>query len=305
MIIVVATLDFADREARDKAVTITAPIQWATRVEEPGCQAYCFAADPSVDTRIQVYELWDDEASLAAHFQHPNYDAMRAALQGQGIVGTANRMFLVARDEPVYGPQGQIRDRFFVDSPGDCRLTEPWPPSSTSTPTWCSRRPSVGRAATAPSSAVDDAGVPSFRVGTYAMKPMGYRGSVFMDVDKRLRLMDRSGIDRQLLSPNPLTFFHGIEAERRHLVLSRPQRRHGRARGPAPGSVPGRHRPADAGRRRLHRRADPGGPGARPRRALRRHRLRLRARRQPARRPLPRPRRARRAAVPPPGVVGR
>jgi aminocarboxymuconate-semialdehyde decarboxylase len=64
-----------------------------------------------------------------------------------------------------------------------------------------------------PELAVDDAGVPSFRVGTYAMKPMGYRGSVFMDVDKRLRLMDRSGIDRQLLSPNPLTFFHGIEAE--------------------------------------------------------------------------------------------
>jgi heme-degrading monooxygenase HmoA len=64
-----------------------------------------------------VYELWDDEASLAAHFQHPNYHAMRAALQGQGIVGTANRMFLVARDEPVYGPQGQIRDRFFVDAP--------------------------------------------------------------------------------------------------------------------------------------------------------------------------------------------
>jgi hypothetical protein len=42
---------------------------------------------------------------------------MRTALQGQGIVGTANRMFLVARDEPVYGPQGQIRDRFFVDAP--------------------------------------------------------------------------------------------------------------------------------------------------------------------------------------------
>jgi aminocarboxymuconate-semialdehyde decarboxylase len=63
-----------------------------------------------------------------------------------------------------------------------------------------------------PELAVDEAGVSYFRVGTYAMKPMGYRGSVFMDVDKRLRLMDRSGIDRQLLSPNPLTFFHGIDA---------------------------------------------------------------------------------------------
>jgi quinol monooxygenase YgiN len=112
---VTATLDFADRSARDDAVAATAPIQLATRTEEAGCQAYCFAADPSVDHRIQVYELWDDEASLAAHFTHPNYDAMRAALQGRGIVGTANRMFLVSRDEPVYGPNGEIRDRFFLD----------------------------------------------------------------------------------------------------------------------------------------------------------------------------------------------
>jgi aminocarboxymuconate-semialdehyde decarboxylase len=44
------------------------------------------------------------------------------------------------------------------------------------------------------------------------MKGMPYRGSLFMDADKRLRLMDRAGIDRQVLSPNPLTFFHGIEA---------------------------------------------------------------------------------------------
>lgn len=58
----------------------------------------------------------------------------------------------------------------------------------------------------------DDAnGVEFFRVGDYTMRPIPYRGSVFMDVDRRLVQMDRIGIDRQLLSPNPLTFFGGVE----------------------------------------------------------------------------------------------
>jgi quinol monooxygenase YgiN len=119
MIIIEATLDFADRAARDDAVAATAAIQLATRVEEPGCRTYCFAADPADDTRIQVYELWDDEASVLAHFRHPNYHSMRATLQSFGLVAAANRMFLVARDEPVYGPGGQIRDRLFVDPEPD------------------------------------------------------------------------------------------------------------------------------------------------------------------------------------------
>ena len=63
-----------------------------------------------------------------------------------------------------------------------------------------------------PELAVDDDGVSFFRIGEYRMKPMAYRGTVFMDVEKRLDLMGEVGIDLQLLSPNPLTFFHGIEA---------------------------------------------------------------------------------------------
>jgi aminocarboxymuconate-semialdehyde decarboxylase len=62
-----------------------------------------------------------------------------------------------------------------------------------------------------PELATDDQGVPFFRIGEYVMKPMGYRGSLFMDVDRRLRAMDRDGIAVQLLSPNPLTMFHGID----------------------------------------------------------------------------------------------
>lgn len=59
----------------------------------------------------------------------------------------------------------------------------------------------------------DDAdGAEFFRVGGYTMKPIPYRSSVFMDVERRLDAMDRIGIDLQMLSPNPLTFFGGVEA---------------------------------------------------------------------------------------------
>lgn len=64
-----------------------------------------------------------------------------------------------------------------------------------------------------PELARDDDGTPYFRIGNYRMQPMDYRGTVFMDLDRRIEQMDRAGIDLQLLSPNPLTMFHRIEPE--------------------------------------------------------------------------------------------
>ena len=86
MIIVVAALEFANQADRDEAVRLTADVQRLTREEEPGCHDYCFAPDPAIATRMQVYELWEDSDSLAAHFQHPYYDRMASLLQGVGIV---------------------------------------------------------------------------------------------------------------------------------------------------------------------------------------------------------------------------
>jgi aminocarboxymuconate-semialdehyde decarboxylase len=62
-----------------------------------------------------------------------------------------------------------------------------------------------------PTHGTDVDGREFFRVGDHTMKPIPYRGSVFMDVGRRLDQMDRMGIDRQMLSPNPLTFFGGVE----------------------------------------------------------------------------------------------
>ena len=114
MIIVVAALGFDNQEDRDHAVAITVDCQRATRDEEAGCHAYCFAPDPVEPTRIQVYELWEDSDSLAAHFKHANYWKMVELLQGAKIRESINAAHLVSATEPVYGPNGEQKEAFFV-----------------------------------------------------------------------------------------------------------------------------------------------------------------------------------------------
>ncbi len=118
MIIVAGHIDFHDGSSRDAAVEASRPLQQATRSDEPGCLAYCFAADPCDDKRIQVYELWVDEASLAAHFGHGNYFNMRNTLGSIGIAGSDNRKFRCDLTEPVYDDTRTPRADFFT-APSD------------------------------------------------------------------------------------------------------------------------------------------------------------------------------------------
>lgn len=107
MIIVTATLSFETEADRDRAVTTTAAVQKATRDDEPGCVAYCFAADPAEPTHIQVYELWTDADSLEAHFDHPNYAAMVDVLRTSGgFVHSENRLWVATDRGPVYDDNG-------------------------------------------------------------------------------------------------------------------------------------------------------------------------------------------------------
>ena len=59
-----------------------------------------------------------------------------------------------------------------------------------------------------------DGDAPWFRVGGYRLDGVRYQGSPFMDVAVRLARMDAAGIDYQVLSPNPLTYLHFIDAPR-------------------------------------------------------------------------------------------
>ena len=107
MVIVIATIDLADAADRDALLEEITPIQQATRDEEPGCQAYVFAADPCVEGRLVIHEVWDDDDSLVAHFDHPNYAAMVEVIHRYGRGEAKNAKHLVAASSPVYASPGR------------------------------------------------------------------------------------------------------------------------------------------------------------------------------------------------------
>jgi quinol monooxygenase YgiN len=115
MIIIAGTLNFVDQENRDGAIAAIRDLQQSTRDTEPGCVSYSFAADSGDATRVQVYEHWVDEESLAAHFRHANYLDTRAMLgQFKRAGGSQILKFRADLSEPVYDSNGVPRADFFT-----------------------------------------------------------------------------------------------------------------------------------------------------------------------------------------------
>jgi quinol monooxygenase YgiN len=102
LIAVEAAIRIQDPSTRQALVERSAPIQKATRDDEPGCIVYCFAPDPCEDDLIQVYELWESEEALMAHFSHPNYHNMRDMLGAGGLVSAVSRKHRIDATGPVY-----------------------------------------------------------------------------------------------------------------------------------------------------------------------------------------------------------
>ena len=102
LIAVEAAITLADPSTRAELLAVTASIQQATRDDEPGCLVYCFAPDPCQDDLIQVYELWESEEALAAHFDHQNYFDMRTKLNEGGLTGAVSRKHRIDATAPVY-----------------------------------------------------------------------------------------------------------------------------------------------------------------------------------------------------------
>ena len=53
---------------------------------EAGCQAYVFSNDTQDPGVQHLFEIWDDEGSLAAHARAPHMAAYREAMQALGAM---------------------------------------------------------------------------------------------------------------------------------------------------------------------------------------------------------------------------
>jgi quinol monooxygenase YgiN len=111
-VLIAGTLDFAGGDVCAQIIRGAAEHIAASR-KESGCSAYDWAADPLVPGRIHVFESWESEAALGAHFHHASYVAMRAHLGAHEITGFDVKLYSVAGIEPVYAEDGQHRNAIF------------------------------------------------------------------------------------------------------------------------------------------------------------------------------------------------
>lgn len=92
-------LDPAHREA---AIAAAVEVMEATR-QEPGCISYTFSADLSDPGRFLLFEEWESEEALAAHFQTPHMASFQAKMGGFGIREMNVQKYQVASVGPLGG----------------------------------------------------------------------------------------------------------------------------------------------------------------------------------------------------------
>ena len=101
-------LDPAQREAALKAAR-----QWIDgALSQPGCIHYDWSADLDNPARVNVFEEWESEDSLAAHFAGPQYAGMLGHIGQFGLTNAVSRKYRVDAEGPVYGANGKPTEKF-------------------------------------------------------------------------------------------------------------------------------------------------------------------------------------------------
>ncbi|WP_170325025.1 putative quinol monooxygenase [Ruegeria arenilitoris] len=86
MLIVTGTVEVSPEGVEKAAKAAQAMV--AETVKEPGCLVYEFSRILGQPTRFRVYEEWQDQASLEAHFSAPHMAAFQAVLAEVGVVSS-------------------------------------------------------------------------------------------------------------------------------------------------------------------------------------------------------------------------
>lgn len=71
--------------AHTDTVRAAAVAMMEATLQEEGCEDYVFSISLADDAVIRVFERWDSEASLRAHFATPHMAEFRAAIADIGI----------------------------------------------------------------------------------------------------------------------------------------------------------------------------------------------------------------------------
>jgi len=99
MIVVSGVIEVAEK---DQAPAIAAAtIVAAETRKEPGCRFYAFYQDIESPGVFRVFEEWDDDGALKAHFETPHMAAFRGALGEVGILRRDVKIYRVSGTDPL------------------------------------------------------------------------------------------------------------------------------------------------------------------------------------------------------------
>ncbi len=68
---------------------------------EPGCREYAFTPDPRDPNLIRLYELWDDQAALDAHFASDHMAQWQLDRVGLAVAGADIKKYTISAVGPV------------------------------------------------------------------------------------------------------------------------------------------------------------------------------------------------------------
>lgn len=99
MLVVAGHIEF-DPTATERAREACAAMMAATH-EEPGNLAYVFSIDVADPGRMHIFECWESQQDLDAHFTLPHMAAFQAVVPELGVTGMKIDKYHVSSVEPM------------------------------------------------------------------------------------------------------------------------------------------------------------------------------------------------------------
>jgi quinol monooxygenase YgiN len=98
--IVIAGHVLLDPTQRDPAIEAAREMMVETR-KENGCISYTFSADLDEPGRFQIFEEWEDDGALAAHFKAPHMAQFQKTVGGLGVREMKVQRYEVSKVGPI------------------------------------------------------------------------------------------------------------------------------------------------------------------------------------------------------------
>lgn len=99
MLVIAGTISI-DPEQREPAIAAALEIMTETH-KEPGCISYTFSSSLSDPGTFQIFEEWESQEALDAHFKAPHMAKFQAQMGGLGVRGMKVQRYEIASVGPL------------------------------------------------------------------------------------------------------------------------------------------------------------------------------------------------------------